>query len=187
LRVPDKKNQKMKPLFLKIIGLSFLLLFPFIQTEELLAQSEILARHPAISPDGEQISFSYQGDIWLAPYEGGVARRLSLHESYEFGPVFTRDGQHIVFSGNRHGNNDLFKVDVRGKQIERLTYHSASNVNPGIQTDGTVFFNTRRAYASVEREWGNIPPGSRSKDSLPGNGCTGIQPHTDRKRTTDCL
>lgn len=143
----------MKPLFLKIIGLSFLLLFPLIQTEELLAQSEILARHPAISPDGEQISFSYQGDIWLAPYEGGVARRLSLHESYEFGPVFTRDGQHIVFSGNRHGNNDLFKVDVRGKQIERLTYHSASNVNPGIQTDGTVFFNTRRAYASVEREW----------------------------------
>nr|MBS0037811.1 PD40 domain-containing protein [Saprospiraceae bacterium] len=143
----------MKQLPVQIIICSLLIILSLLFSQSLLAQEEILARNPAISPDGSQISFSYQGDIWVAPYEGGVGIRLTLHESYESNPVFTRDGKHLVFSGNRYGNNDLFKVDIAGTQIERLTYHSASNVNPGIQSDGTIFFNTRRAYATVEREW----------------------------------
>ena len=127
-------------------------LFLNLHIQVLNAQEEILARHPAISPDGTTISFSYQGDIWTAPFEGGTALRLTLHESYEYNPRFSKDGQHIVFTGNRHGNNDLFRVPLDGSRIERLTWHSASNINPGMQADGTIFFNTRRAYATVERE-----------------------------------
>ncbi len=134
--------------------ISFLSFLFFIQSHSavLLAQIEILARHPAISPDGKTISFSYQGDIWTAPIEGGTAIRLTLHESYEYNPRFTRDGEHIIFTGNRHGNNDLFRVTTDGSQIERLTWHSASDMNPAMQADGTIFFNTRRAYVAVERE-----------------------------------
>ncbi|TVQ45042.1 MAG: PDZ domain-containing protein [Saprospirales bacterium] len=137
-----------------LVFLCFLSFLFFIQSHSvvLLAQAEILARHPAISPDGKTISFSYQGDIWTAPFEGGTSLRLTLHESYEYNPRFTKDGKHIIFTGNRHGNNDLFRVSTDGSQIERLTWHSASDMNPGMQADGTIFFNTRRAYAVVERE-----------------------------------
>ena len=39
-----------------------------------------LLRFPAVSPDGNSVTFSYQGDIWVAPAEGGEARRLTIHE-----------------------------------------------------------------------------------------------------------
>ena len=32
-----------------------------------------LPRHPAPSPDASQIVFSWQGDLWLVPAEGGVS------------------------------------------------------------------------------------------------------------------
>jgi len=31
-------------------------------------------RYPAISPDGSKIAFTYKGDLFLAPSQGGVAR-----------------------------------------------------------------------------------------------------------------
>ena len=30
-----------------------------------------LPRHPAPSPDGKTVAFSWQGDLWLVPAEGG--------------------------------------------------------------------------------------------------------------------
>ncbi|TVR75964.1 MAG: PDZ domain-containing protein [Saprospirales bacterium] len=143
----------MKIVFSAVSFCSSLLIVLLLSASNLFSQEEILARHPAISPDGANISFSYQGDIWIAPFEGGMATRLTVHESYEFSPTFSRDGGHIVFAGNRHGNNDLFKVDINGSGIERLTWHSAGDMNPSLQSDGTIFFNTRRDYAAVEREW----------------------------------
>ena len=38
-------------------------------------------RYPAISPDGKQIAFSYQGDLWLVPSAGGKA---ALYEKYTY-------------------------------------------------------------------------------------------------------
>ena len=32
---------------------------------------------PAISPDGNQICFVYDGDLWLVPFQGGSAKRLT--------------------------------------------------------------------------------------------------------------
>ena len=46
----------------------------------------ILPRHPAISPDAEKITFSYQGDIWTADTDGSNAKRLTIHEAYEEAP-----------------------------------------------------------------------------------------------------
>lgn len=152
------------------------LLFSLAFQGSLISQEEILARDPAISPDGSVISFSYQGDIWVAPYDGGMARRLTLHESYESSPAFTEDGKQIVFSGNRHGNNDLFRVDIGGQNIERLTWHSASNINPATQADGTILFNTRRSFASVEREWEIYQLDPTNKTPYRALGALGFNP-----------
>ena len=166
----------MKPLKISLSLFTAILFTIASLGETLFSQEMFLARQPAISPDGDRIAFSYQGDIWVADADGGQALRLTLHESYENNPVFSRDGEEIIFSGNRHGSTDLFRVDVNGSEIERLTWHSANNTNAGIQEDGTIFFNTRRNFASVEREWEIYRLNTDNKNPYRAIGALGFNP-----------
>jgi Tol biopolymer transport system component/C-terminal processing protease CtpA/Prc len=118
---------------------------------ETAAQERLLLRHPSINPDGSMIAFSYQGDIWVVSTDGGDARRLTIHESYEGEPRWSPDGTKIAFQGNRYGNDDIFTVDPKGFNIERMTYHSSYDAFPMWTADGTIFFQTRRNYVQVER------------------------------------
>ena len=72
------------------------------------------ARHPALSPDGKQISFVYRGDIWTAKSSGGRARPLTFHLAYDAYPVFSPDGKWIAFGSKRNGNWDIFILPSEG-------------------------------------------------------------------------
>ena len=111
-----------------------------------------LLRFPALNPDGTQLAFSYQGDIWTVPSAGGIARRLTIHESYESHPQWDEDGQRIVFQGNRYGNNDIFSIHATGSRPTRLTHHSSADTAPVFDNRGNVLFTTRRNFIQVERE-----------------------------------
>lgn len=77
----------MNSLFTKLLFLLvFIPLFTFAQNDPL------WMRYPAISPDGSQIVFSYQGDLYKVPTNGGQAIPLTLHEAHDFQPVWSRDG-----------------------------------------------------------------------------------------------
>ena len=104
----------------------FLSIFIFcLVTTFLTGQTDMtLLRFPSLNPDGSQLAFSYQGDIWTADANGGTARRLTIHESYESYPQWSPDGQNIVFQGNRYGNNDIFSIKATGSRPLRLTHHS---------------------------------------------------------------
>lgn len=110
-----------------------------------------LVHHPALSPDGVTIAFSFQGDIWTVAASGGTARRLTVHESYEDAPVWSPDGKRIAFVSNRYGNNDIFVTDPTGGTPRRLTHHSASDNEPVWLSNDALLFTTRRVYAQVER------------------------------------
>ena len=110
-----------------------------------------LIMQPEISPDGNSIAFSYQGDIWKVNASGGRADRLTIHEGYESSPKWNADASKIAFSSDRYGNNDVFVMAESGGKPTRLTYHSANDTVLGFQNDH-VLFNSRRLYAQVERE-----------------------------------
>ena len=115
--------------------------------------SSPLVLQPELSPDGSQVAFSYQGDIWTMPTNGGHVNRLTIHEGYERNPKWSKDGSSIAFSSDRFGNDDVFVMPSKGGRPDRLTYHSAPDRVLGFNNDNQVLFNTRRIYAEVEREW----------------------------------
>jgi len=121
----------------------------FITTAQ---DAEPLLRFPALNAEGSQLAFSYQGDIWTVTSEGGVARRLTIHESYESHPQWNTTGDMIVFQGNRWGNDDIYIVNPDGGRPERLTYHSTGDGPAQWGKDGIIYFNTNRYFREVERE-----------------------------------
>ena len=135
---------------LKSFSLSLVLIVFF--SLQIFAQDNPIVRFPSLSPDGSMISFGYQGDIWTMPSSGGIARRLTIHESYESKPQWSPDGSQILFQSNRLGNNDLFVMDANGSLPMRLTYHSTGDGDARWGNDGQIYFNTRRAFQQVERE-----------------------------------
>jgi len=69
---------------------------------------------PAISPDGKQVCFVYQGDLWLVPFTGGSAKRLTASETNEYGPCWSPDGKTIAFNANREGQTWVYVIPTIG-------------------------------------------------------------------------
>ncbi|MEJ2584320.1 MAG: S41 family peptidase [Robiginitalea sp.] len=133
---------------LRNLAIYFTLFFVVLST---FAQSKTkdLLRTPAISPDGKQVAFSYQGDIWRMQLDGSDPVRLTIHEAYETHPVWSPDGSRIAFTGARYGNNDVFTIPAGGGIPNRLTYHSAGDMAYTWEGD-QILFTTNRTFRQVE-------------------------------------
>jgi Tol biopolymer transport system component len=75
-------------------------------------------RSPRVSPDGRQIAVTAgdgkSADVWIHQVAGtGVPRRLTFGGRNEF-PVWTRDGQTVVFQSDREGDLGLFEQRADG-------------------------------------------------------------------------
>ncbi|MCD4698513.1 MAG: protease, partial [Bacteroidales bacterium] len=85
------------------------------------AQDEArLLRFPAIH--GNQVVFSYAGDLYTTNLEGGIARKLTNDDGYEMFPRFSPDGKQIAFTGQYDGNTEVYLMDANGSKPQRLTY-----------------------------------------------------------------
>ena len=81
----------------------------------------LLLRSPALSQT--QIAFAYGGEIWMVSRNGGEAHRLVTGSDRLDGPVFSPDGTMIAYTGNYHGNDDVYVVPAAGGEPRRLTCH----------------------------------------------------------------
>ncbi len=102
----------------------FCMLLTYLQ-----AQEARLLRFPATN--GTEIVFSYAGDLYSVPIQGGEAVRLTSHIGYEMFSKFSPDGNTIAFTGQYDGNTEVYTVPVKGGEPLRLTY-TATNVRDDI-------------------------------------------------------
>lgn len=79
-----------------------------------------LLRFPATN--SSEVVFSYAGDLWTVPIQGGEARRLTSHIGYEMLAHYSPDGKTIAFTGEYDGNREVYSIPAGGGEPVRLTY-----------------------------------------------------------------
>jgi gamma-glutamyltranspeptidase len=122
------------------------------------------ARSPAFAPDG-RLAISSKGDLLVQPTPNGPWVRATSGSSWDRDPAWTRDGRAIVFSSDRGGNFDLWRVaihtDGSAGEPERITSTSESESAPSVAPDGTIAFV--RGYGRSARLWVRTPDGKERR------------------------
>ena len=125
--------------------------------EEPLAMPLRAYRSPSISPDGRQVAvdvFDAEGaDIWLHDLERGTETTLTTDPALDAGPLWTPDGERVVFRSDREGQVALFqKLADTPEDAELIA--AASDGSAIIQATGWADEGQTLLYW----EAGRVPP-----------------------------
>jgi tricorn protease len=132
-----------------------------------------LLQRPAMNKD--LIVFSYAGDLWSVPRQGGLAQRITAGQGFETDAAFSPDGQTIAFSGEYDGNTDVFTVPVSGGIPKRVTFHPDADRVVGWSPDGKkILFRSNRESQSRYTELFTVAAEGGPATALPlPMACTG--------------
>jgi TolB protein len=141
------------------------------------SQREIDGR---FSPDGAWISYSKQSpsgiwSVWIASADGSQHRRVGIGSSARWSP----NGRYLFFARDLGGQSDLYRMNVNGSGVKRLTatadlegpadwspdgrtlLFTRSGVNAGIYVMRTDGSRIRRLTRSPEGQAGAWSPDGR--------------------------
>ncbi len=133
----------------KILGVAALILSLNVSA----ANDTAWMRHCAISPDGSQIAFSFKGDIYTVPVNGGRASQLTTNPSHDTYPIWSPDGQQIAFASNRLGSMDIYVVNKEGGVPVRLTTHSGNETPVAFKDNGHLLFQANILPAAEDMQF----------------------------------
>lgn len=117
-----------------------------------------ISQSPSWSPNGRYLtytSFLYHkktktrnADLFL--YEFGTNKRwlLSYQKGINSGGTFTPDSNNILLRISQSGSSDIYKTDLKGNKLTRLTNgpRGAMNVEPAVSPNGkTIAFSSDRS------------------------------------------
>jgi tricorn protease len=111
-----------------IKNVSVLIAFVMLSSLILFASDEAkLMRYPDIYKD--KVVYSYAGDIWISPLDGGYARRLTTSPGVEYFPKFSPDGKWIAFTGQYDGYFQVFVIPSEGGDPRQLTFYPYDTIS----------------------------------------------------------
>jgi Tol biopolymer transport system component/C-terminal processing protease CtpA/Prc len=105
----------------------------------------VILSDPAISPDGSQIAFICESDLWIADRDGGMAHRLTAMAGEESVPRFSPDGKWLAFASTQNGNADIYVMPCGGGSVTQITWNDANDFPDGWSWDSkTIYFTSDR-------------------------------------------
>jgi tricorn protease len=136
-----------------------------------------LLRFPDVWHD--KIVFSYAGDLWTVGTAGGTASRLTSHPGLELFAKFSPDGQHIAFTGQYGGDEQVYVIPTAGGAPLQLTFYPAKgplaerwgydNQVYGWTPDGraVLFRSSRDGYLLTACKLYTVPMNGGAATALP--------------------
>jgi len=109
------------------VALCLGVLFTLLTVTPATAQTKLL-RFPDIH--GDQVVFTYAGDLWTAPATGGTAARLTAHPGLELFAKYSPDGKWIAFTGQYDGDEQVYVIPATGGVPRQLTFYPARGPLP---------------------------------------------------------
>ncbi|MEP7322444.1 MAG: S41 family peptidase, partial [Saprospiraceae bacterium] len=120
----------------------FALLFNSVLTSQ---TSAYFLSNPCLTPDGQTVIFSFEGDLWKAEIKDSIATRLTAMQGYETSPKVSPDGLWLAFTGRQYGNGDIYLMSMRGGEIKQITFHSSNDEMTSWSWDSKyMYFNSNR-------------------------------------------
>src|SRR6187431_385365 len=77
-----------------------------------------------------------QTRLFVSNADGTGERPLLDADSRDYNPAWSRDGQWIVFTSERNGSADLYRVKPDGTGLQRLTVNPAYDDQADFSPDG---------------------------------------------------
>jgi serine/threonine-protein kinase len=95
-------------------------------------------------------------DLWIFDLNRkGLRRRFTFDATPDTNPVWTRDGETIIWRSNRNGQWDLFRKPANGSGVDELLFQDAKPKTPfDVSPDGKVLlFGTLSASLASTDIW----------------------------------
>jgi len=92
---------------------------------------------PVWSPDGTQIGFDRDFDLWIMNADGSNPRQITDDPGIDGHADWSPDGSQIALTSERHGNPEIYVMSVDGSDLRRLTHDDAGDWWPNWSPDGT--------------------------------------------------
>jgi DNA-binding winged helix-turn-helix (wHTH) protein/Tol biopolymer transport system component len=73
-----------------------------------------------MSPDATQVAVGHSGDIWVVDLQTGQAKQITFRSAGDRRPIWSPDGQWLVFISPRHEAAGLYRKKVSGDLPEEL-------------------------------------------------------------------
>jgi len=127
-------------------GIMKQLILVFIFSFTLFASDTYFTTDPTPSPDGSQIAFCYDNDIWVVNSSGGQAFRLTGMEGRESEPAYSPDGKWIAFTGRQDGNPNIYVMPASGGSIIQLTFHDDADYMDSWSWDSKYLYFSSARY-----------------------------------------
>ena len=124
-----------------------------------------LMRWPSIH--GDNVVFTYGGDLWLAKTDGGHARRLTSAPGLEGNAHISPDGKWIAFTAAYEGNPDAYVMPIDGGEPKRLTFEPNNDNVINWTADGKIMVASTAGnfLQSQQRLWLLNPEGGPAEST----------------------
>jgi len=81
---------------------------------------------PSVSPDGTRVAVVLGGNAWIWSGVRRISTRLTFDDAEDSAPLWTPDGEHVVFRSDRDGGGIYWKAADGTGEVERLVDESLS-------------------------------------------------------------